>query len=159
MVTLRPMIQHEFADFLTNEIKGYAEWITHAYKLPPERALATAKEQLSYKYKDGIDTKNQYIFIVENSNQQKIGIVAYSIQIEDQSAWIDVIEIEKAHRQQGYGKHVLDLVETRLKQHDINHIVLHVYKENEIAQSLYKKQGYRVISHIMTKQLNYTFNE
>ncbi|MCX4028414.1 hypothetical protein H0A36_15760 [Endozoicomonas sp. SM1973] len=79
MITLRPMIQHEFGDFHANEIKEYAEWITHAYKLPPERALATAQEQLSYKYKDGIDTKDQYIYIVENSNQQKIGIVSYSI--------------------------------------------------------------------------------
>ncbi|WP_163832686.1 GNAT family N-acetyltransferase [Spartinivicinus ruber] len=154
MVTLRPMKQYEFTIFFENEVKEFAEWMTKAYKLPPKRALDIAKEQLSYKYKDGINTKNQYIYTIEDKHQQKIGVVSYSIQKDEQSAWLDTIEIDQPHRQQGYGKQVLALIESKIKQHHVNHIILHVYKNNKIAQTLYKNSGYQIVSHIMTKQLS-----
>ena len=106
---------------------------------------------------DGVNTKNQYLFQIEDSETgQRAGIIWLNTQSESPrpQGFIYDIEIEETFRGKGYGKQAMLAIEEKARELGLKSIGLHVFAHNKVASSLYEKIGYQVKSMNMTKELD-----
>ena len=80
-------------------------------------------------------SKNQYLYTIENDNNENIGIIWFSSDSNhgDNELFLCDIEINKEFRGKGYGRESMDLLESKVKEFNIHTISLHVFLHNKIA--------------------------
>lgn len=62
-------------------------------------------------------------------------------------AYLYSFRVRPAYRGQGLGSRILQTVENDLRQRGFRYVTLNVGKENQQAQKMYKRHGYRVVAH------------
>ncbi|PPF79887.1 GNAT family N-acetyltransferase [Subtercola sp. Z020] len=67
--------------------------------------------------------------------------------------WVWSIDIDEAHRGQGYGREAMALAEVIARENGATRIGLNVFGDNARAQNLYRSLEYRVTSLQMSKEL------
>lgn len=95
-----------------------------------------------------IDDSNNYFYkIVNTDTHVYIGKIWWSTDTDTSDgllcARIEFIWVEPEHRSQGYGKLILEYLESYYLS-TVKHIDLHVFSFNKPAIKLYKKLGYNI---------------
>ena len=156
MVSLVPMTQSEFKDYFNDAVLGLAEDSVKAGNTHPTIANQWAKEILNSSLPDGLSTPNHYLFsIVDSDQNKKVGYLWFRIREENKLRYpfLADIGIFPEYQRQGYATQAIHLLEEKVRSLGFDEIKLHVYAHNTVAESLYKKLGYRTTNIQMTKKV------
>jgi ribosomal protein S18 acetylase RimI-like enzyme len=72
----------------------------------------------------------------------------YSLEHEGRIAIIDEMYIKKSHRNQGYGKAILDTIEDFCREQGVHTVVLEVEKHNINAQVFFQIKGFQKMDRL-----------
>ena len=154
MITLRPMTQAQFDQYLDRAVPEYAQAHVDSGDCDADRALAKARGDYVALLPAGLKSENQYLFsIYANGNADPIGMVWFEMREDEgrKSAFIYDFRIDEAQRGKGYGKSTLARIDEHLKAMGARHVGLNVFGHNQRARSLYEKHGFKVTSVWMRK--------
>jgi len=161
MLELKPMNQDIYNHYITYSKNNYAQEITKARGISIEEAMQITNKEYDTLLPDGLQSKNQYLYTIENNENENIGIMWFSSQSNhgDNELFLCDVEVNKEYRGKGYGRESMDLLESKVKEFNMHTISLHVFLHNKIAYSLYNKIGYKEVKRgkagvIMKKTLN-----
>jgi ribosomal protein S18 acetylase RimI-like enzyme len=142
-IRFREMSDDEFDKFAEWSILDYSKDLVKAGLSSEETALENAKKSLNELLPQGKYTKDNYIYMVVNSDNESVGFIWHQKYKEDIAFICDFLILEK-FRKQGYGKQSLLLLEKDAKEKGLNKILLNVFKYNKSALSLYKSLEYKI---------------
>jgi len=156
MVRLVPMTESEFQIYRKHSIEGYAQDHVKAGNWDASDALQKAEKEFLQLLPDGIASKNQHLFTIEEGDTgAKIGLIwfAETEQASHPYAFIYDFLIYEEHRRKGYGKQALKALEEEVKKQGIETIGLHVFGHNQAAINLYLKAGFKMTNIQMAKKV------
>lgn len=154
MIKFSKMTKEEFETYKAKLIKSYAETLANNMRRSLEAAMVMSKQQIEGLLKDGVDTKDHYVFnVLDKVSGEKVGILWVNVKSEEKRAFIFDIEIMSEHQGKGYGKATLKELEVFVKEMGIKQIGLNVFADNTTAKTLYEKSGYAVTNMNMVKDL------
>ena len=147
MLELKPMNQDQYNNYITYSKNNYAQEIIKSRGIGIEEATQITNKEFDALLSDGLKSKNQYLYTIENDNNENIGIIWFSSDSNhgDNELFLCDIEINKEFRGKGYGRESMDLLESKVKEFNMHTISLHVFLHNKIACSLYNKIGYKEV--------------
>ena len=163
MLELKPMTQDMYNNYIKKAIQQYAEEVAQSKGIDLDKALELSNEEFNSLLPNGVKSENQYLNTIINDENENIGIMWFSTESNygKNEAFLYDIEINKEYRGKGYGHESMKLLESKVKELNLDSIGLHVFLHNEIAYSLYNKIGYQEIKRgkagvIMKKTLDET---
>ncbi|MGH4125390.1 MAG: GNAT family N-acetyltransferase [Clostridium sp.] len=142
-VRFREMSDDEFDKFTEWNILDYSQDLIKSGLCSEENAFESAKKSFNGLIPQGKYTKDNFIYVVVNSDNEDVGFIWYQKYKEDIAFICDFLILEK-FRNQGYGKQTLLLIEKEAKEKGLNKILLNVFKYNKPAFSLYKSLEYEI---------------
>ena len=147
MLELKPMNQDIYNGYIQNAIRQYAGEIAKSRNLELDKGLQIANKEFDSLLPDALKTKNQFLNVIVNEKNKDIGILWFSSESNhgENEAFLCDIEIHKEYRGKGYGRESMELLESKVKELNLEVICLHVFLHNEIACSLYNKIGYQEV--------------
>ena len=147
MLELKPMNQDQYNNYITYSKNNYAQEITKSRGISIEEAMQITNKEYDTLLPDGLQSKNQYLYTIENNENENIGIMWFSSQSNhgDNELFLCDVEVNKEYRGKGYGRESMDLLESKVKEFNMHTISLHVFLHNKIAYSLYNKIGYKEV--------------
>jgi len=157
MVRLVPMSENEYSVYLEKTIPNYAADNVNAGYWQEKDALERSRKSFENLLPDGVNTKDQYLFHVEDPETgQRVGVIWLNARTKSPrpSGFIYDIEIDETYRGKGYGKQAMLAIEEKARELGLQSIELHVFAHNPVAMGLYEKIGYKVKSQNMTKVLD-----
>jgi len=81
--------------------------------------------------------------------------LGFSLEFQGRDAFIDEIYLRADFRGQGIGKYALQFLEDECRRLDVKALHLEVERKNEIAQAVYRKNGFADHDrYLMTKRIN-----
>ena len=154
MISLRPMSQPEFDDYLERAVPEYAQ--AHLDNGVPDRARALERAKGDYLslLPAGLKSDSMHLLsICAAGRERPIGMVWYEMREDDgrKSAFIYDFRIDEAERGKGYGKETLARIDERLRSLGARSVGLNVLGHNQRARALYEKHGFKVESIAMRK--------
>lgn len=156
MVSLKPMSDNEFADFLAYFIPDYAAEIAVNYRLTHHQALIQARSEIACSLPDGEKSAGHClmsIFLQQNQENEHIGYLWYKPDHATKSAFIYDFYLSPAQRNKGLGSAAMQCLETALAQDGFTQIKLRVAAENDHARKVYESNGYQITGFNMNKLL------
>ncbi len=156
MVSLNPIDPKDFDVFMNQAIDVYTQDNIKSGTWQPDEALEKSREEFHRLLPEGLKTKDQYLFtILDNNSNNKIGVLWVQVKINTspRKAFICDFIIEPQFRGQGYGKQVLQALDEKLIQMNVESVSLHVFAHNTNAVGLYKTVGYLPTNLYMKKTL------
>lgn len=160
--------QISFKRMNNNEFQVYSKWSVKAYsehliKSGDEKfrfkALKAAKGEFNDIFPDGADSADNYLYIVINNENEKIGVIGYQKSpFEENAAFVTENVIKEEYRGKGYGKSAFVEIQEDAREKGFGKMVLNCFKHTPISYSMYEKNGFKVIedyggSVIMEKYL------
>jgi ribosomal protein S18 acetylase RimI-like enzyme len=153
MVTLRPMTAEEFSDYKSYFVVDYAHEIMANYGYTTEKSQAIATKDLSDSLPQAIDTPDNVLVCIEETDKGMIGYLWYKFLDEGESVFIlDFIMFED-YRGKGYGKATLMTLEEKLSKSGVEQVKLRVAFNNHRAKGLYERIGFHTTGYNMIKIL------
>lgn len=159
-ISFKRMNDVEFKVYSKWSVKAYAE---HLIKSGDEKfrfkALKAAKSEFNDIFPDGTDSNDNYLYIVINSDNEKIGVIGYQKSpFEENAAFVTENVIKEEYRGKGYGKSAFVKIQEEAREKGFEKMVLNCFKHTPISYSMYEKNGFKVIedyggSVIMEKYL------
>lgn len=159
-ISFKRMNDVEFKVYSKWSVKAYAE---HLIKSGDEKfrfkALKAAKSEFNDIFPDGTDSNDNYLYIVINSDNEKIGVIGYQKSpFEENAAFVTENVIKEEYRGKGYGKSTFVKIQEEAREKGFEKMVLNCFKHTPISYSMYEKNGFKVIedyggSVIMEKYL------
>ena len=156
MIELRKMRFEEYLGYRDYFIKDYGDEIESNYHQTKSIAYTFAEKDIDKSLLDNIDTKNNYLFcieLVQNGKKDVIGYLWYSINENELCAFVNDFYIFQDHRNKGYGKNTLEVLENNIKRDGLLQIKLRVAYTNIKALALYKEVGYIITGYNMSKNI------
>ena len=156
MVRLVPMTDSEFQSYYRRAIEGYAQEHVKAGNWDASEALQKAEKEFLQLLPDGIASKDQHLFTIEDGNTGvKVGMIWFAEQYRAARpyAFINDFLIYEGHRRKGYGTQTLRALEEEVKKMGVETIELHVFGHNRAAIDLYQKAGYGTTNILMAKKV------
>lgn len=161
LITFIKMDKSAFVTYSNWSVKAYAE---HLIKSGDERFKWKAKKEAKAEFNDvfpeGADSADNFLYIIVNENDEKIGVIGYQKSpFEENAAFVTENVIKEEYRGKGYGKSAfLKLQEDAVKK-GFSKMVLNVFKHTPISYAMYEKNGFKTIedhggSVIMEKIFN-----
>jgi ribosomal protein S18 acetylase RimI-like enzyme len=149
------MSQADLSEYHAISVREYARQIARAGKSDPASALEEAEKEFRYILPQGVATKGQYLFWVEDGETgTRVGMVWLGIRGEQAlRGFIYEISIDPAYRRQGYATQTLAAVHEKAKELGAEVISLQVFAHNQAAIALYRKAGYEFTEMRMSKAL------
>jgi ribosomal protein S18 acetylase RimI-like enzyme len=111
-----------------------------------EEGISKAQNEQEECLKEGVETKDNYLFeIIKKDDDKTIGEIWFGIiEIEGiKKCFLFDLHILEEEQHKGYGKDSLKKVEDEVLKLGYKSIRLHVFKNNLTAMNLYKSIGYR----------------
>lgn len=161
--------QISFKRMNSDEFRVYSKWSAKAYaehlmKSGDEKfkfkALRAAKSEFKDIYPDGADSADNYLYVVVNENNEKIGVIGYQKSpFEANAAFVTENVIKEEYRGKGYGKSAFIRIQEDAREKGFSKMVLNVFKHTPVSYAMYEKNGFEAIedyggSVIMEKTLN-----
>ena len=147
--------QISFKKMNNDEFRVYSKWSSKAYadhliKSGDERfrfkALRAAKSEFRDVFPDGADSANNYLYIVVNENNEKIGVIGYQKSpFEENAAFVTENVIKEEYRGKGYGKSAFVKLQEDACEKGFSKMVLNVFKHTPISYAMYEKNGFKAI--------------
>ena len=153
-LSLRPVTQAEYDEWLPHQEAGYAQHIIESGSLSPEAAIEKARRDTERALSAGRGTPGQLLFRVL-AGDQPVGWLWLAVPGPDDPAmaWVYNIEVEPGYRGHGYGRQAMQLAEREARARGMTSIGLNVHGQNTVAISLYDSLGYAVMAQQMKKPL------
>ncbi len=161
-ISLKRMNSDEFKVYSKWSAKAYAE---HLIKSGDERfrfkALRAAKSEFRDVFPYGADSVDNYLYIVIDEDDEKIGVIGYQKSpFEENAAFVTENVIKEEYRGQGYGKSAFVKIQEDAREKGFSKMVLNVFKHTPVSYAMYEKNGFKVIedhggSAIMEKIFDY----
>ncbi len=152
MNSLKPVT---FIKMDKNAFPVYAEWSVKAYadhliKSGDEKfkfkALKEAKAEFKDVFPNGADSADNYLYIVLNENNEKIGVIGYQKSpFEENAAFVTENIIKEEYRGKGYGKSAFVKLQEDAREKGFAKMVLNVFKHTPVSYAMYEKNGFKVI--------------
>lgn len=158
MVRLVPMSESDFEMYLERAVRNYADDHVRAGNWHPSEALARSEQQFRQLLPDGVASKDQHVYSIEDTATQAIvGMIwfAASAQQSRLSAFIYDFEIREEYRRRGFASQAMQALEEKVRALGLEAISLHVFAHNHAARALYEKMGYVVTAIHMSKPLSF----
>jgi len=153
-VTLRPISDEEFVEWLPRTRDGYATDMSEHGGFAADKAAAMSAEQMESLFPGGKPSADQFLYIVEDDGERVGELWVCDRETPLQHAlFIYFVGIDEAHRGKGYGKAAMLLAEEEARRLGLDHIALNVFGRNDVARSLYRSLGYEENAVSMTKRL------
>lgn len=159
-ISFKKMNGDEFRVYSKWSVKAYAD---HLIKSGDERfrfkALRAAKSEFRDVFPDGADSADNYLYIVVNEDNEKIGVIGYQKSpFEENAAFVTENVIKEEYRGKGYGKSALIELQEDAREKGFSKMVLNVFRHTPVSFAMYEKNGFKVIedyggSAIMEKKL------
>jgi RimJ/RimL family protein N-acetyltransferase len=154
-VQLTPLSESDFQAYLAINVPAYAQDQVKTGKWHPSEAMQKAQEEYQELLPDGLATKEQYLFSLEDVDTgAKVGIIFFGLRGVSKVAMLYDFLVFEQFRRQGYGMHAMRALEEQVKHFGIQEIHLHVFAHNHAARALYEQLGYQVTNLYMSKKLN-----
>lgn len=156
MIQLQNMSNLDFEDYIVSASADYAEDKVIAGVWAKAEAEQLSKEAFERLLPKGVNTENEYLFSILNSEvNQKVGYLWFRLNetLLGRTAFILDFVILEQYRGRGYGQQTLKVLEEVAKNLDIHKIALHVFAHNTTAVALYEKLGYKNTDITMAKYL------
>lgn len=156
MVTLVPMSDELYKDFLDLAIREYAEDHIKDGKWRPEESIEQSAAEFKRLLPEGLHTEGHYLYSIKHDAEGIVGALwsALDTHVRDKSAFIYDIRIYDEFQGKGFGKQALTELENVLRPLGVETIGLHVFGHNQRAYNLYVKMGYIPTNIRMTKKIN-----
>lgn len=142
-IRFREMSDDEFDKFVEWDVLDYSKDLIKAGLCSEENAIESAQKSFDGLLPQGKHTKDNFIHMVVNGDNEDVGIIWYQKYMEDTAFICDFLIYEK-FRKQGYGRQTLLLVEKEAKEKGLVKILLNVFKYNKPAFSLYESLEYKI---------------
>lgn len=159
-ISFKPMNNDEFKVYSKWSVKAYAD---HLIKSGDEKfrfkALREAKSEFKDIFPDGANSADNYLYIVVNEANEKIGVIGYQKSpFEENAAFVTENVIKEEYRGKGYGKSAFVKLQEDAREKNFGKMVLNCFKHTPVSYSMYEKNGFEVIedyggSVIMEKYL------
>lgn len=157
MVRLIPMTEDQFQAYLQRGVAEYAQEHVKTGNWHPSEALQKSAAQYQQLLPDGLASKNQHLFSIQDESSEAIvGLLWFAVREQGQrpTAFIYDFQIYEQFQRQGYGRQALLALEDKVRELDIDSIALHVFGHNHAAITLYKKAGYEITNLQMAKKIS-----
>lgn len=146
-VSFKSMNSDEFTIYSKWSVKAYAD---HLIKSGDEKfrfkALKAAKSEFCDVFPDGAASADNYIYIVINEKNEKIGVIGYQKSpFEEKAAFVTENVIKEEYRGKGYGKSAFIKIQADAREKGFSKMVLNVFKHTPVSYSMYEKNGFKVI--------------
>lgn len=153
---VRPMSATEFAPFIANLKRDYAEQKVEVGEWPAEGAAERAERETGSLLPQGHDTPGMVLLTAETGGGIVAGYVWVAVRSHDglPGAWIYDIQVEPEHRGLGYSRVLLAAAERAAAGHGATAIGLNVLGKNAVARRLYETSGYEITALQMSKPLS-----
>ncbi|MEF2977008.1 GNAT family N-acetyltransferase [Subtercola sp. YIM 133946] len=152
-VTLRPMPDEVMRSWLDTSNAHYeAERVANGDS--PEEAARRARESREQYFPGDQPIASHAVFEVL-AGGEPVGVLWLGPLTDERPDewWVFDIEIDEAHRGQGYGRATMRLAETAARERGAVKLGLNVFGSNTVAQSLYTSLDYTVTAINMSKSL------
>ena len=153
MISLRKMSESECQMYEQHGIKSYAAEKTKAGKISLTDAMKLAQQEYHNLLPDGLKTKKNYFYMLEEEAQVKGYIWLAAYQGNDEIAFIYDIDVYPEFQNQGLGTHALELATEKMKQFGFKYLRLHVFGHNKRAIHVYEKLGLHATDIMMEKEI------
>ncbi|MCL6443664.1 MAG: GNAT family N-acetyltransferase [Alicyclobacillus sp.] len=153
-VRLTPMCLEQYLSWRNAVVEDYAAAAARAWQISPNAASAMAEQAFHELFPEGFNTANTHLYaVVDADNGCVVGDLVVQVRNHPLEVFICDIRVVEVFRRQGYGKQILQALETSARNMGVCQISLHVFGDNERARELYHKAGFTVASLFMTKRL------
>lgn len=154
MITLQPMNEEEFNQYISYAIKDYANEKIVSGNWSEEEAIDLSRESFEKNLPENEKTANNHLFSVFH-NEIVVGMIwiFQKAPLNPTEGFIYDFVIFDQYQGQGYGKKTMKELELIAKELGITKIGLHVFGHNKIASGLYKKMGYEITNITMSKTI------
>ncbi|UNM95608.1 GNAT family N-acetyltransferase [Ignatzschineria rhizosphaerae] len=143
MVTLKPMNQTQYQQFLDRAIIDFAKDKVDAGTWEEAQSLQKSQDSFKQLLPKGLDTDNEHLFVI-CAQDSMIGYTWLHLDhLGQKSAFIYDLLILEAFQGQGYGEKMMQALEYKAKEMGCVKLSLHVFAHNERAINLYKKRGFQ----------------
>lgn len=135
------MSRLDFQEYLSKAIESYTNELyeSGSYKTEIEARAFAEWEFHEDIFTDGYATENTYVFNLVDSSR-KVGVI-WMIQEED-ACFIGDFLVYPEYQKKGFGTQAIKLIEEEARELGSKSIRLGVFKNNTIAEQLYRKLGY-----------------
>lgn len=145
-ISFKSMDSDEFQVYSKWSVKAYAE---HLIKAGDEKfrfkALKVAKSEFNDIFPDGANSADNYLYVVINEQNEKIGVIGYQKSpFEENAAFVTENVIKEEYRGQGYGKSTFVKIQEDAREKGFGKMVLNCFKHTPISYSMYEKNGFKV---------------
>jgi len=151
-LTLEPMRDDEFDGYLAYFIPDYAAEISSNYGLSLEMALDKATQEVKSDLPQGPATPDHVLLCIR-AVSKVIGYLWYKPDHTARTVFIYDFCILPAHQRKGHATRALARLEAMLAKDGFEQIKLRVAADNERAQNLYLKDGFRTTGINMIKDI------
>ncbi|MBQ7838044.1 MAG: GNAT family N-acetyltransferase [Clostridia bacterium] len=137
------------------EFKAYAKWSVSAYA---DHLIKSGDEKLKWKarkeakaefcdiYPDKAGSKDTWLYVIHNENDEKIGVIGYQKSpFDSETAFIIENVIKEEFRGKGYGKSAFIKLQEDAKEKGFPKMTLNCFKHTPISFSMYQKNGFKII--------------
>ncbi len=154
-ISLRPMLAHEFPDYLAYFIPDYAAEISSNYDVDIDAATARAKREVAADLGQGVETPGQVLLCIVDGDagDAPVGYLWCKPNSESGSVFISDFYVAPDHRGKGYAKAALAALEHMFAGVDYGDLRLRVAADNERARRVYEAAGYQITGINMRKPL------
>lgn len=154
MVTLRPMTDAEFDEYMRVLRVSYAQERAESANTSLEEEQAESDRQLNQLLPDGLRSPGHFFWnVVDEASGSAAGTLWVFEDATKHRAFIYGIEMRADQRGKGYGTAALAALEAELRSRGVTRIALNVFGKNTGAQRLYARVGYYPIAIAMQKDL------
>lgn len=154
-IEFRRMTEEEFTSFLNATLEDYSRAMARNFKRPLNQERTNTKRRVRGLLSRGIKTRGHLLLSAVDVRAEKVvgNLWVYADRRRKQAFLYDLV-VFKRFRGMGYGRAIMKLLDATMKEMKMKTIGLHVFAENSAALRLYHKQGYKVGSFNMIKDLN-----
>ncbi|MEY9980239.1 GNAT family N-acetyltransferase [Lysinibacillus sp. RC79] len=154
MITLKPMNQEEFKQYISYAIEDYAKDKIASGNWSEDKAIDLSRESFERLLPQNEKTENNHLFSIFH-NDILVGMIWISQKAptNPNEGFIYDFVIFEQYQGQGYGKKAMKEAEIIAKELGMNKIGLNVFGHNKIARSLYEKMGYEITNITMAKTI------
>lgn len=152
VLTLVPMTQTDYEEFYFLTTKLYATSRVESGNWKIEDAQEKSEREHKMLLPNGLDTPGHFLFKIHDLDKY-IGTVWLCYKSLDCTVFIYDLYFREECRQQGYGRNVLDLIESKAKELGAAKLALHVFGFNKIAIHLYESCGFEPTNISMQKKI------
>lgn len=153
-LTARPMSEQEYAQWLREAVRAYAqEWTDRG--VPPEQARLKSEADHAGNLPDGLATEGVRFRVLVHGGEVvgHVWLAVRELPPGGRAGFVFEVEVREEHRGRGFGRALMLLAEDVTRSWGHDRLGLHVFAANTPALRLYESLGYATTRYNLAKPL------